>query len=190
MKQLILGGQKSGKSRRAEDAARQWLAASPDHKAVLIATALAGDEEMATKIARHQQDRALRLPQMLTVQEPVNLAQAIVAHSHRDTLVVVDCLTLWFTNCLMPMNADINVPNAALAQQNIAQSATFLVAIDTCKGPLVVVSNEVGQGIIPMGREVRAFVDTLGRLHQDVAQRCDRVTLMVAGLPLCVKGQA
>jgi adenosylcobinamide kinase / adenosylcobinamide-phosphate guanylyltransferase len=190
MRELILGGQKSGKSRRAEDAARQWLAASSAHKAVLIATALAGDEEMASRIARHQRDRVARLPQMLTVQEPMHLARALATHSCSDTLVVVDCLTLWLTNCWMPLDADIKMPNEAVAQQNIAQAATFLVAIENCAGPVVVVSNEVGQGIIPMGREVRAFVDHLGRLHQDVAQRCERVTLMVAGLPVRVKGPA
>jgi adenosylcobinamide kinase / adenosylcobinamide-phosphate guanylyltransferase len=188
MRELILGGQKSGKSRRAEDAARRWLAASSSHKAVYIATALAGDTEMAARIARHQSDRAERVPQMLTMQEPMHLAKALVAHSRSDTLVVVDCLTLWLTNCWMPLDTDIKVPNEALAQQNVAQAATFLVAIENCKGPLVMVSNEVGQGVIPLGPEVRAFVDHLGRLHQDVAQRCERVTLMVAGLPVHVKG--
>jgi adenosylcobinamide kinase / adenosylcobinamide-phosphate guanylyltransferase len=190
MRELILGGQKSGKSRRAEDVARQWLAASPDHQAVLIATALAGDDEMQQRIARHQADRAVRVPSMQLVHEPLNLAQAISTHSRRDTLVVVDCLTLWLTNCLMPLETDIHRANEALAQQNIAQAATFLIAIENCQSPLVIVSNELGQGVIPLGREVRAFVDTLGRLHQDLAQRCERVTLMVAGLPMYVKGAA
>jgi adenosylcobinamide kinase / adenosylcobinamide-phosphate guanylyltransferase len=190
MRELILGGQKSGKSRRAEDAARQWLAVSPDHKAVLIATAQAHDDEMRERIARHQQDRAERLPQMALVQEPLELAAAVAAHSHPGTLVVVDCLTLWLTNCLMPHETGIYVSNRPSAQQSIARAAMFLIAIEECKGPLVMVSNEIGQGVIPMGREVREFVDTLGRLHQDVAQRCERVTWMVAGLPLAVKAPA
>jgi adenosylcobinamide kinase / adenosylcobinamide-phosphate guanylyltransferase len=190
MREFILGGQRSGKSRRAEDAARQWLAASGAHKAVLIATAQAHDDEMRERIARHQADRAVRLPQMQLVQEPLDLAQAIAAHSHSATLVVVDCLTLWLTNCMMPMecvNSEEKTPPADLLVQFMAP---FLAAIEAAKGPLVVVSNEIGQGVVPMGREVRAFVDGLGRLHQETAQRCERVTWMVAGCPVHVKGAA
>jgi adenosylcobinamide kinase / adenosylcobinamide-phosphate guanylyltransferase len=193
MRELILGGQKSGKSRRAEEAARQWLAASPVHKAVLIATAQAGDDEMRERIARHQADRALRVPQMQLVQEPLHLAQAIHAYSRSDTMVVVDCLTLWLTNWLMPAEAlksHFSDANRPLAQENAAQAASLLIALENCQGPVVLISNEIGQGVVPMGREVRAFVDTLGRLHQDLAQRCERVTLMVAGYPVTVKGAA
>ncbi len=193
MRELILGGQRSGKSRRAEDAARLWLAASPQHKAVLIATAQALDDEMRERIARHQADRAERLPQLQLVQEPLELAQALQRHSRSDTLVVIDCLTLWLTHCLMPAEASTGgflVLNQALAQKNYAQAASFLIAIENCSGPVVMVSNEIGQGVVPLGREVRAFVDALGRLHQDVARRCERVTLMVAGCPLVVKGAA
>ncbi len=188
MRELILGGQKSGKSRRAEEAARQWLAASPAHQAVLIATAQPLDEEMRQRIARHQAQRALHLPQLRVVHEPLALAEAIAQHSRPDTLVVVDCLTLWLTNCLMPVSGGIYKENQAPDQWNIAGAATFLGAIESSPGPVVMVSNEIGQGVIPLGREVREFVDALGRLHQDVAQRCERVTLMVAGCPLTVKG--
>ena len=86
--ELILGGQKSGKSRRAELLARQWLARGPDHRAVLIATAQPWDEEMRQRIARHQADRAARVPGMVTVEEPLALAQAIAQHSDARTLVV------------------------------------------------------------------------------------------------------
>lgn len=185
--EFILGGQKSGKSRRAETLARQWLDASPDHCAVLIATAQPWDGEMRERIARHQRDRALRVPGMVTVEEPVQLAQAIHAHSRRDTLVVVDCLTLWLTNCLMPMEHQQNTPVAPVKH---AHTAMLLEAIDAAPGPLVLVGNEIGLGVIPMGAEVRAFVDTLGRLNQDVAQHCQRVTLMAAGLPLTLKDAA
>ncbi len=102
--ELILGGQKSGKSRRAELLARQWLGADPSHRAVLIATAQPWDDEMRQRIQRHQSDRAERVPGMVTVEEPLALAQAIAQHSRPDTLIVVDCLTLWLTNCLMPMD--------------------------------------------------------------------------------------
>ena len=186
--ELILGGQKSGKSRRAETLAQQWLAASSTHRAVLIATAQPWDAEMRQRIARHQQDRAERVPGMATVEEPLALADAIAQHSRPDTLVVVDCLTLWLTNWLMPGTAEQkDPPTRTLALVDSTQSAMLLEAIDTALGPLVLVGNEIGLGVIPLGAEVRAFVDALGRLNQDVAQHCQRVTLMAAGLPLTLK---
>ena len=177
--EFILGGQKSGKSRRAEWLARQWLDANPAHRAVLIATAQPWDDEMRERIARHQADRAERVPGMHTVEEPLRLAQAITQHSRVDTLVVVDCLTLWLTNILMPKDAEATV--------EYAQTAPLLIAISQAPGPVVLVGNEIGLGVIPMGREVRAFVDALGKLNQDVAAVCSRVTLMAAGLPLTLK---
>jgi adenosylcobinamide kinase / adenosylcobinamide-phosphate guanylyltransferase len=192
--ELILGGQKSGKSRRAELLARQWLDASPSHRAVLIATAQPWDTEMRQRIARHQADRAQRVPGMHTVEEPLQLAQAIAQHSQPHTLVVVDCLTLWLTNCLMPMqepsvgaSSTFSKKNSVLGQADRAQEAPLLIAITNAPGPVVLVGNEIGLGVIPMGAEVRAFVDALGRLNQDVAATCKRVTLMAAGLPLTLK---
>ena len=194
--ELILGGQRSGKSRRAELLARDWLAASPDHRAVLIATAQPWDDEMRDRIARHKEDRAQRVPAMVTVEEPLALADAIGQHGRANTLVVVDCLTLWLTNLLMPPrpekpekpenfeNYPLNRP-VALVQR--AWVATLLVAIDKSAGPVVLVSNEIGLGVIPLGAEVRAFVDALGYLNQSVAKACARVTLMAAGLPLTLK---
>ena len=125
--ELILGGQKSGKSRRAELLARQWLAQSPQHQAVLIATAQPWDDEMRERIARHQQDRAARVPGMATVEEPLQLAQAITQHSSGNTLVVVDCLTLWLTNLLMP--AESFKENKPAAQEVHGQVAMLLIAI-------------------------------------------------------------
>ncbi len=214
--EFILGGQKSGKSRRAELLARQWLAALPDHRAVLIATAQPWDNEMRERIARHQVDRAERVPGMLTVEEPLTLAEAIGHHSRPNTLLVVDCLTLWLTNLRMPMESDSAEcpggwaagrfapcpppatqapplpaqnaqPPSLLAPMESTQTAILLGAIDAAPGPLVLVGNEIGLGVIPMGAEVRAFVDALGRLNQDVAAVCQRVTLMAAGLPLTLK---
>jgi adenosylcobinamide kinase / adenosylcobinamide-phosphate guanylyltransferase len=189
--ELILGGQKSGKSRRAELLARQWLAQNPDHRAVLIATAQPWDDEMRQRIARHQADRAERVPGMVTVEEPLALAEAIARHSQPNTLVVVDCLTLWLTNLLMPAESTQNSEEKRpLASMDIARTASLLIAIEQAKGPVVIVGNEIGLGVIPMGREVRAFVDALGRLNQDVAATCQRVTLMAAGLPLTLKDSA
>lgn len=192
--ELILGGQRSGKSRRSELLARDWLAASPDHKAVMIATAKAWDDEMGERITRHQQDRAERVPGMTTVEEPIALGEAIQTHSNPQTLVVVDCLTLWLTNLLMPHENAENTekyPSKEAADQQIrTQAASLLIAIDTATGPVILVGNEIGLGVIPMGRETRDFVDALGRLNQEVAAACERVTFMAAGLPLTLKGRA
>lgn len=185
--ELILGGQRSGKSRRAEMLARQWLAQSPAHRAVLVATGQPWDDEMRERITRHRQDRAERVPGMVTVEEPLQLPQALAAHGNAQTLVVVDCLTLWLTNLLMP--AEDVKPDRVPALSLPAQTAMLLEAIESSPGPLVLVGNEIGLGVIPLGREVRAFVDALGRLNQEVAQACERVTLMAAGLPLTLKGR-
>ena len=189
-RELILGGQKSGKSRRAELLARTWLDGGSTRQAVLIATAQPWDAEMQARIARHQADRAARVPGLRTVEEPLALAKAIQDHSRPDTLLVVDCLTLWLTNWRMPMHTkDLlsSEPNQPLALVSIDYVALLLEAIAAAPGPLVLVGNEIGLGVIPMGAEVRAFVDALGLLNQRVAQVCERVTLMAAGLPLTLK---
>ena len=187
--ELILGGQKSGKSRRAELLARDWLAQSGEHRAVLIATGEAWDDEMRERIARHQRDRALRVPGLQTVEEPRDVAAAVARLSTAHTLVVVDCLTLWLTHWTMPVGAEgMNFEQKqALALDWKAQAAMFLEAVRQFTGPVVLVGNEIGLGVIPLGREVRAFVDALGTLNPQVAQVCPRVTLMAAGLPLTLK---
>ena len=182
--ELILGGQRSGKSRRAELLARDWLAAATAHRAVMVATGQAWDQEMRERIARHQADRAARVPGMVTVEEPLALADVVRRHSDEKTLVVVDCLTLWLTNRMMPAD-----PAQALVEGAVIAAGEELCAtITAAPGPVVLVGNEIGLGVIPMGREVRAFVDALGRLNQQVAAACERVTLMAAGLPLTLKG--
>ena len=187
--ELILGGQKSGKSRRAELLARDWLAQSADHRAVLIATGEAWDDEMRERIARHQRDRAERVPGLQTVEEPHDVAAALTRLSTPHTLLVVDCLTLWLTNWTMPAGQEAMdfEQKEALAHNWQAQAARFFIALEQAPGPVVLVGNEIGLGVIPMGREVRAFVDALGLLNQQAAQACERVTLMAAGLPLTLK---
>jgi adenosylcobinamide kinase/adenosylcobinamide-phosphate guanylyltransferase len=175
--ELILGGQRSGKSRRAESLAGVWLAQSPRHQAVLIATGQAHDAEMRERIARHQRERALRVPGLQTIEEPLHLDCAITEHSGPETLLVVDCLTLWLTNHLMPAEGPAGAPPIE----------ALLQALQAAAGPVVLVGNEIGLGVIPLGREVRHFVDTLGRLNQDVARVCERVSFMAAGLPLTLK---
>lgn len=180
--ELILGGQKSGKSRRAELLARQWLASDPSHRASLIATGMPYDEEMRERISRHQCDRARRVPGLRTLEEPLAVAEMIRAHSDARTLLIVDCLTLWLTNWVMPVEqSTAGMPSWP------TQSAIFLRALNEAPGPVILVGNEIGLGVIPMGREVREFVDALGGLNQQAAAACSRVTLMVAGLPMCLK---
>lgn len=197
--ELVLGGQKSGKSRHAEALAQRWLQADAAHQAVLLATALPADAEMQARIARHRQERAQRVPRMQTESVPWHLAEAVRAHSAQHRLVLIDCLTLWLTNWLMPAPS-LGGAEAPWAEDFVkkrhenqdwqAQSALFLEAIAHAPGPVVLVGNEIGWGVIPLGREVRAFVDALGLLNQQVAQACTRVTLMAAGLPLVLKGGA
>ena len=186
--QFILGGQKSGKSRRAELLARQWLQSGVQHQAVLVATGQAWDAEMTERIVRHQRDRAERVPGMQTLEEPRELAQVIAQHSHPERLLVIDCLTLWLTNWLMPVETEKSEEKTSPAQDWQAQLAMFLKALDDAAGPIILVGNEIGLGVIPMGREVRAFVDALGVLNQQVAAHCESATLMCAGLPLALKG--
>lgn len=179
---LILGGQRSGKSRCAEGRARAWLQ-QPGHEAVLVATALAHDDEMRERIARHRADRATLAPGLSTEEVPRELPAAVRRLGAPHRLVVVDCLTLWLTNLLMPMHGSTLDEGAWHAQRE-----ALCHALEAVEGPVVLVSNEVGLGLSPMSPEARRFVDALGHLHQAVARRASRVTLMVAGIEVEVKG--
>ena len=183
MHELILGGQRSGKSRCAEVRAQAWLAGDPARSALLIATARPLDGEMRARIERHRLDRTARLPAMATLEEPIALAEALRAHAKPQRLIVVDCLTLWLTNLVMPQRGE-PFDDAALAQARDA----VLDALRSASEPIVLVSNEIGLGVAPLGAETRRFVDELGRLHQAVAEVCSRVTLMVAGIEAPLKG--
>jgi adenosylcobinamide kinase/adenosylcobinamide-phosphate guanylyltransferase len=163
---LVLGGARSGKSRYAES----LIAASPPPW-TYIATAEAGDAEMAERIAAH---RVRRGTNWQTVEAPHDLATALAGA--KDTIpVLVDCLTLWLSNRMLAA-ADIEVETAHLE-----------AALDSRRAPVVLVSNEVGSGIVPDNPLARRFRDLQGRLNQRVAVRANRVVLMVAGLPLVVK---
>lgn len=187
--ELILGGQRSGKSRRAQALAADWLVASSGHHAVLLATASASDAEMAERIAQHQRDRAGHCPGLQCVEVPLALPQAIARYGNADTLIVVDCLTLWLTNLLWSQQGPCaDAPSHTDMERALQAMAELASAVETARGPLVLVGNEVGQGVIPLGPQVRAFVDTLGQMNQAMARCCARVTWMVAGLPVRVKG--
>ena len=184
--EFILGGQRSGKSRRAELLAQSWMRSDPGHEAALIATAQPWDDEMRERIARHQRDRAQRVPGLRTFEDAHALGDKLLSYSLPHRLVVVDCLTLWLTHRLMPPPGQTpQAPETAHGEVN-----RLCQAIALASGPVVLVGNEIGLGVIPMGREVRAFVDALGQLNQAVAAQCERVTLMAAGLPLTLKGVA
>jgi len=169
---LIVGGQRSGKSRHAERLAQQWLGAQPSHSVTVVATAVAWDDEMRERIQRHQLDRPAGFD---TVESPLLLSQTLREHAQPGRLLLVDCLTLWLTNWLMPAQGPAD--HAAWR----AEREAMLACLPQLPSPVVFVSNEVGWGIIPMSSEVRAFVDELGWLNQSVAERCGQLSLMVAG---------
>lgn len=179
--ELILGGAKSGKSRTAEARAAAWLAADPAHRATLVATALAGDEEMAARIARHRADRAARVPALQVVEAAHGLGAALLSLADPRRLRVVDCLTLWLTQCLLP-------PPGTAAVDWAVERSQLLHALQASASPVVLVSNEIGLGVMPLAAQARRCIDELGLLHQDLARLCPRVTLMVAGCEVPVKG--
>jgi adenosylcobinamide kinase/adenosylcobinamide-phosphate guanylyltransferase len=164
---LILGGARSGKSRHAE----RLITALPAPW-IYIATAEALDAEMAERIARHRADRG---PGWDTREAPYELPALLRAIGPTGTPILVDCLTLWLSNLLCAER------DASVASDDL------LDALEAVRGPLVLVSNEVGLGIVPDNALARAFRDAAGRLHQRIAERADRVILTVAGLPLTVK---
>ena len=183
--ELILGGARSGKSRLAEARAAAWLA-TPGQQALLLATATAGDAEMAARIRRHQADRAASLPALGSLEvHGAALAAALARHSTPQRLLVVDCLTLWLTQQALPL---LGPPVAAATVQ--AASDALVSVLRELPGPVVLVSNEIGLGVMPMGRETRNFIDALGWLHQAVAAASARVTLVVAGCEMTLKGAA
>jgi adenosylcobinamide kinase/adenosylcobinamide-phosphate guanylyltransferase len=184
VRELIIGGQKSGKSTAAELRVARWLEID-GHEAVLLATALPGDAEMAERIARHQVDRRERLPRLLTLETAEGLPQTISTWSAPSRLIVVDCLTLWLTQIILPMAGPPRFPSPLTVELD-----ALLAAATTARGPLIFVSNEVGLGVSPMSAEARRFVDALGLLHQRIGALCESVTLMVAGVECPIKRSA
>jgi len=164
---LVLGGARSGKSAYAEGLIR---AAAP--LATYLATAEAGDGEMAARIAQHRTQRGAGWD---TVEEPLDLVGTLVRVARPDRPVLVDCLTLWLSN-LMFAERDI-----------AAEAARLATCLGDLAGPVVLVSNEVGQGIVPDNALARAFRDHAGRLHQTVAAVANRVVFVTAGLPMMLK---
>lgn len=181
MRALVFGGARSGKSAHAEQ-----LAIASGKEVVYIATARAGDGEMAVRIAHHQRQRPAA---WTTVEEALELAAALQQWCAPQRLVLVDCLTLWLSNLMFADGTDYpDVGEIALPDQFHVQRAALLSALEHAAGDVVLVSNEVGMGIVPYGAISRAFTDEAGRLNQAVAAVCDRAVFVAAGLPLVLKG--
>lgn len=173
MTTLILGGARSGKSCYAEN-----LANNSTKQVIYIATGQARDKEMAARILRHQQDRPVHWQ---TVEEPIQLATTLKKYAQENRCLLVDCLTLWLSNILFDEQGQIQ------EQVFKQQSQALLDSLITLAGQIILVSNEVGLGIVPMDAMSRRFVDEAGRLHQQLAQRCERVILVTAGLAQVLK---
>ncbi|TXD58204.1 bifunctional adenosylcobinamide kinase/adenosylcobinamide-phosphate guanylyltransferase [Ralstonia sp. TCR112] len=180
---LVLGGARSGKSHHAEQLALQC--AGP---VTYVATAGEGDEEMQLRVALH---RARRPANWGLVEEPVRLAEALYTHAQHGGCVLVDCMTLWLNNLLFSEHHEY--PETGLVTPPEAWTAeidALLTALPLLPGEVILVSNEIGLGVVPMGAVTRFYVDELGRLNQRLAALADNVHLLVAGIPMVVKGPA
>jgi adenosylcobinamide kinase/adenosylcobinamide-phosphate guanylyltransferase len=174
MIELILGGARSGKSGYAERCAAVFSG-----QVLYIATAEGRDGEMVERIQQHQSRRP---DHWQTIEEPVALAALLEKHDGEGRLFLVDCLTLWLSNILFSASEQEN-------EQRFRQQRQALLAIlPTLKADILLVSNEVGQGVVPMNAMSRRFVDEAGWLHQAVAELSERVTFVTAGLPQRLKG--
>ena len=183
---LVFGGARSGKSAYAEQ-----LASGSGKEVVYLATAQAGDGEMATRIAHHRAQRPHCWP---TVEEPLRLGTVLLQHAQPGRLLLVDCLTRWLTNLMFSSGeAYPDVGDIVLPELFHSERAHFLYALAELEHgscDIVLVSNEVGMGIVPYGAISRCFADEAGRLNQAVAATCERAVFVAAGLPLYLKGAA
>ncbi|OBC47765.1 bifunctional adenosylcobinamide kinase/adenosylcobinamide-phosphate guanylyltransferase [Acinetobacter baumannii] len=171
MLQLILGGARSGKSRLAEQTAISMQLA-----VTYVATAQALDPEMQSRIAHHQNQRPAHWS---LVEEPLFLAKTLQKIDRPNQIILVDCLTLWLTNLLL------------LEDQNIQQfeCEQLLKILPTLESEVILVSNETGLGVVPLGEISRRFVDEAGRLHQALGQIANKVVFCVAGFPMILKDE-
>ena len=201
---LVLGGARSGKSRYGEALVRQYTALGFD--ACYVATAQALDDEMATRIAKHQAGRTDDGIEWQLFEESLALTALLKRLAKPGRVILVDCLTLWLTNQLLASSAKIDdepastewhatdfIPSASSTSNDEAlaswqaEKTAFVDSLAELEGVVVLISNEVGSGIVPLGELSRQFVDEAGWLNQAVAALADNVTLVVAGLPLALK---
>ncbi|MBK0063207.1 MULTISPECIES: bifunctional adenosylcobinamide kinase/adenosylcobinamide-phosphate guanylyltransferase [unclassified Acinetobacter] len=171
MLHLILGGARSGKSQHAES-----IAQAQAHPVTYIATAQALDEEMQRRVQHHQQRRP---SEWRVIEEPIALAQQLELIDQPQQLILVDCLTLWLSNLLLLDNPD----------GQLIECDNLLQLLPKLYSDIILVSNETGLGIVPMGEITRRFVDESGRLHQRLGKIADKVEFCVAGFPMLLKGE-
>lgn len=182
---LVLGGARSGKSTFAER-----LASESDRSVAYIATATASDNDMRDRIARH---RAVRSPEWHTIEEPLHLAHAVVQAAEVADVVILDCATIWLSNWLFAQDDgrewDDTTVTARHYDSALAEIAAFIEAVTTLAEhkTVIVVSNEVGLGIVPAYTLGRIYRDVLGLVNQRLARAAQRVYLMVAGLGVDIK---
>ncbi len=169
---LVIGGARSGKSNFAEQ-----LVLANSANPVYIATATADDEEMKKRILHHQQSRS---SDWLLVEEKYNLSEVIKNHSDDKNTLLIECMTLWLSNWLCSDKRE----HWSVEKQH------FLDNLVSCQTDIVIVSNEVGTGIVPMDELSREFVDQSGWLNQELTGIADQVTLLIAGLPLILKSNS
>lgn len=167
---LVLGGARSGKSAYAEN-----LAAKSGNTVIYVATAEVLDGSIKKRVELHRERRPA---EWKTVESPLSLAKTVQGFAGEGVTVLVDCLTMWVTNLLCAENKD-------LLKQEID---SLIKVLPELAGDIILVSNEVGLGVIPMGELTRDYVDTAGKLHQHVAAQADNVVMVVAGLPMAFKG--
>lgn len=181
MRELIIGGARSGKSRLAEHSA-----AESGRRVVFVATAQALDEEMTRRIAEHQRRRRA---DWQVVEAPLDLAPTLSRYAAADVCLLVDCLTLWLSNLLLAGDAvrQAETGEALCCPRLSGETQALIDVLPALPGRIILVSNEVGCGIVPLGALSRLFADEQGRLNQRVAAVCERVTLVAAGLPLRLK---
>lgn len=173
MIELILGGARSGKSRLAESKVKTTAAAT-DKTVIYLATATAQDDEMAERILHHQQQR----PQhWQLIEEPLYLSKALAQHNQANKIILIECLTLWLSNLLCHSEPSLLS----------IEKMQFIEQVKQSQAEIIMVSNETGLGVVPMGELSRRYVDEAGWLHQELAKISDRVSLVVAGLEQTLK---
>ena len=169
---FIIGGCRSGKSTYALQTAEKV----PAESKIYIATCVPQDDEMKQRVARHQKERS---QDWVTVEAPLDLPEAILQNSRRANVILIDCLTLWMSNLLIETGDENKI------MKTISQ---LIDALEKAECPVILVSNEVGTGIVPENRLARQFRDITGWLNQAVARCANKVVWMVAGIPVTVKG--